>query len=121
MASDNIMLGENFSLRAGTTIVDELIEHQQGYAKGPERALMSALLFDGVQAYMNYASSSQTGQDCRQFKEAYHWVHDSSDDYVFSFESVCEALGINPDYLRLGLINATNSQTFEWRKVRKNF
>ena len=114
--------GEWINNNFGTTIlVDEILDDQRGYAKGPERALMSALLFDGIQSYMNYACAS-TIRSRGKYKEAFNWVHNKANtDYIFSFNNVCEALGIDAEYLRLGMANACNSQTFEWKRSRRNF
>ncbi|MEZ4753193.1 MAG: hypothetical protein R3A13_02655 [Bdellovibrionota bacterium] len=103
-----------------TTFVDELIDSEKGYAKGPERALLSALLFDGIQAYMMYLMSPDEFTQSK-YKEAYHWVNTKGDEYIFSFENSCEALGINPEYLRFGLINACNSTEESWKRGRRNF
>ncbi len=110
------------SIRFGnTTLVNELLNNEGGYATGPERALLAALLFDGVQSYMNYALCLYEDSDGTRYREAYNWVHARGTEYIFAFESVCEALGIDPEYLRIGLANACNSQTFEWKRARRNF
>ncbi len=118
-AQSNTWSGSNG--RTQVFLVDNIAEELEGYARGPERALLTALLFDGIQAYMNYAMSDDSRPTQDKYREAYLWVHTTGSEYVFSFENVCEALGMNPDYLRLGLANATNSQTFEWRRSRRNF
>jgi hypothetical protein len=69
---------------------------------------------------MNYAAAESQGQRSR-YAEAYNWVARRGADYVFSFDSVCEALGVNAEYFRLGLLNACSSQQFEWQKKRRNF
>jgi len=115
----------DLELRAGswggfsTVLVDELIESEKGYAVGPERALLSALLFDGVQAFVAYALAKSENERSA-FVEAYRWVMDRSVEYAFSFNNVCEALGIHPDYLRYGLVNASNSLLSEVSKSRRN-
>jgi len=96
----------------------ECVDEGSGYARGPERDLMSAILFDGIQAYMNYVCAERASERS-QYEEAVQWVFRSDDGYVFSFESVCEGLGVNPEYLRSGLLNAANSQSFQWRRIRK--
>lgn len=106
--------------KKGTSIVEAIVDNSLGYATGPERALMSALLFDGVQSYMNHICSTESA-DRSKNREAYLWVHNRDNDYVFSFENVCEALGIDPEYLRLGIANACNSLSFEWKRSRRNF
>ncbi len=101
-----------------TVAVDELVEHDKGYAVGPERALLSALLFDGIQSFIAYALAS-TPKERSAYAEAHQWVMDRGREYVFSFHNVCEALGIHPDYLRYGLVNASNSLLAEVGKSRR--
>jgi hypothetical protein len=93
----------------------------RGYARGPERSLLSALLFDAVQGYVNYTCSDRAGVRNR-YREAYEWVQRRGSDYVFAFDSVCEALGIDPNFLRCGLANvSTTCGGPEVKKTRKNF
>lgn len=92
-----------------------IIEDQtiyEGYAHGPERGLMSALLFDGVQSYLTYCLSPSMSSRGKYF-EAYNWVHHQDAEYIFSFDNVCEALGIDADGLRLGLQNFIHSNQIE--------
>jgi hypothetical protein len=102
-----------------TTISQYDFDSERGFAQGPERALMSALLFDGVQAYLAYFldKKGKTSDSC----EAAHWVHDNKSEYIFSFNSVCEGLGIDPNYLRYGLINAVNSAESTWKRARRSY
>lgn len=110
-----------------TSIIETEIDLYNGVASGPERSLLSALLFDGVQAYLSYAlNDAQILKE--KYKEAYHWVNNDDSEYVFSFISVCENLGINPESLRLGLINYVNSHCQEliieeqsYKRSRRNF
>jgi hypothetical protein len=102
-----------------TSVVSELVDNKAGYAEGPERALLSALLFDGVQSCVSYLIASNPDERS-EYREAYNWVMDTDTDYAFSFMCVCEALGINPEYLRLGLINASNSLLQSVSKSRRN-
>ena len=85
----------------GTSFVDELVQSERGYARGPERTLLSALLFDGVQNFMNYACAANAKQK-HKYSEAFNWVQNKKNDYIFSFDNVCEALGLNPEWVRLG-------------------
>ncbi len=104
----------------GTVIAEELYDHERGSAHGPERALMSALLFDGIMTCLNYAGTTSAG--CRgKYKEAIQWVLTPGSEYVFAFDNVCDCLGINPDKLRIGLINACNSRTGGEKKGRRTF
>lgn len=101
------------------TVINDILGNSDGYADGPERALLSALLFDGVQSCISYFIATTTEAKA-QFKEAYNWVMQDDNDYAFSFMCVCEALGINPEYLRLGLLNASNSLLEHVSKSRRN-
>lgn len=103
-----------------TTTVSDIIDDTLGYARGPERSLLAALLFDGIQAYIGY-SLAKTDSEKAHFVEAFNWVMDRVADEPFSFNGVCEALGVAPDYLRLGLANASSSLLHEVGKTRRNF
>jgi hypothetical protein len=102
-----------------TSVIENIIDNKAGYADGPERALLSALLFDGVQSCVSYFIA-QSAEERARYREAYNWVMTSDNDYAFSYVCVCEALGINAEYLRLGLINATNSLLESVSKARRN-
>jgi len=68
-------------------------------AMEPVGRLMLAVLADAVRCY-------QTGFDARAtsrrqaFLEAERWLFDVKADGPFSFENICSALDITPDYLR---------------------
>lgn len=109
-----------FDLGFATSMVEDVLDSGKGYASGPERALLSALLFDGIQSYINY-TLAEGAKERSKFFEAHLWVTDRSTDYAFSFDSVCEALGVNSEYLRFGLLNATSSLLAEVGKSRRNF
>jgi hypothetical protein len=99
---------------------DEIVGELRGYARGPERGLLAALLFDGVQGFIGYAVAASAA-DKAQHAEAFRWVMDLTSDGPFSFIGVCDALGVSPEYLRLGLANASTALLHEVGKVRRNF
>lgn len=68
----------------------------------PERPLMLALLEDAIKTFQDNRSASG-GKNRRLFEEAEEWIFGADRDWVFSFASVCRALGIDPNYLRKGL------------------
>ena len=73
----------------------------------PEKKLMLAILEDAIACYQkNFFARDSKGKAL--FQEAEEWVDEAGAANVFSFDSVCETLGLNPDYLRRGLTN--------WRK-----
>ncbi len=69
----------------------------------PERRLMLAVLEDAVACYQKYLSARDT-KGKATFKEAEEWVLEEDSEWLFSFENICEVLGINPQYVREGLV-----------------
>ncbi len=68
---------------------------------GGERRLMAALLADGVEAYIGRSLSQRLGEG--KHSEVQDWVETKDPGYVFSFDNVCTCLGIDAEYLRIGL------------------
>ena len=106
-----------------------LMPDEEGLTGG-ERRLMAALLSDGIEAYINQAMAVLEGnlKKARAKADACEWVEESDQTYVFSFDNVCECLGINPEYLRLGLhryldtvreVRSTGSTNGAWKKIRR--
>jgi hypothetical protein len=67
----------------------------------PEKRLMFAILLDAVECFQQYAGH----EDNRLFIETEDWVSEDDRGWVFSFINVCEALEIDPQYLRKGLLH----------------
>ena len=72
-----------------------LLEKESGYANGPERALLYAILFDAIQNIQ--MCPSILNHSSRHSREALRWLQKKDMDYIFSFDNICEALGIDPD------------------------
>ena len=68
----------------------------------PEKMLMCAVLEDAITCYQRFSSVSN-GRGRAAFKEAENWLMHEKTDWPFSFERICEALDLNPDYIRTGL------------------
>lgn len=95
---------------------------------GGERKLMAALLSDGIEAYVAQCTSTTSTLNSGKI-DAREWVEIRDEDYVFSFDNVCECLGINPEYLRLGLTRYVSSVQRQrqsgktpkrvWKKIRR--
>lgn len=75
---------------------------RDGGVGAPERALMRALLQDAVLCLLGEAAPAS--ERVRLAADAYYWVASRSREWVFSFESVCDELGIDPDYGRRHLM-----------------
>ena len=72
----------------------------------PEKALLLAVLQDAIASYQKYCSArDRVGKD--RFSEAEQWIMREGDDWIFTFDNVCELLGLDPQYVRRGV--------YEWR------
>jgi len=69
----------------------------------PEKRLMLAVLEDAINCYRDNLFS-QRWKNKRLFAEAEEWIATRGGDWIFSFDNVCESLGVNPEYLRRGLL-----------------
>lgn len=83
---------------------------RQAPSKKGEWQLVVAVLEDAVNCYQKYfVARDSHGQ--RLFREAREWMMvpqsraaiDDKDAPGFSFEYICEVVGLDPDYLRRGL------------------
>lgn len=71
----------------------------------PEKALLLALLEDAIHCYRKYATArDQTGKQL--FREADVWIKAGGDGWIFSFETVCELLGLDAQYVRRGVLGS---------------
>lgn len=69
----------------------------------PEMQLTLAILEDAINCFQeNLMAESAKGK--KLFDEAEEWILDEGGDWIFSFRNVCELLGLNPAYVRQGLL-----------------
>jgi len=69
----------------------------------PEKRLMLALLEDAINCYQDNLIS-RSGKKKRLFEDTEQWILRTDGDWIFSFDNVCDALGLNPEYVRQGLL-----------------
>ena len=69
----------------------------------PEKKLMLAVLQGAVECFKEYAEHD------RLFKEAEEWIFEDDHDWPFSFINICQAVDMNPKYLRKGLLHLRQS------------
>jgi len=67
-----------------------------------ERRLMAAILEDAVLVYQRHPRPALPRQQ-RLFCEAVEWLTNDDRTWAFSFMRICEALELDPSYLRRGL------------------
>jgi hypothetical protein len=68
-----------------------------------EEGLMLAVLENAIEYFQKYVVG-QSEREKRLFKEAEEWILEKDSDWFFSFENICETLGLYPDYIRQGLM-----------------
>jgi hypothetical protein len=79
-----------------------LATYQRRFHLQPEQVLMLAVLEDAVVCFQENVTAVQPRKQAL-FREAEDWILDDDKRYFFSFENICEALGVSPAYLRRGL------------------
>lgn len=81
---------------------------QKGFIEG-EKRLVAAVLADAVECYMKQIDTTDP-RGRQLFEEAEIWIFTENRGWFFSFDSICEILGLDPTYLRRGIA--------EWSKRR---
>ena len=90
-------MARNQSLEADDVFA--LVGRAGGEARGTSfsgtKALMLAILEDGIRTFL--------GAEERAFEEAENWIFGRHQRTVFSFDVVCETLGLEPKAVRVAL------------------
>lgn len=92
-------------------------------SKSPEKKLMFALLEDAFECYQRYAFSRKPSER-RLFTQAEQWIAKEGEDYIFSFDSVCENLHLDSNFLREGIYSwrkRMNPQRKSYSRLRHHF
>jgi hypothetical protein len=84
------------------------------------KRLMLAVLEDALHCLQTYAESRNPANR-QAFGEAENWILDRKAHGPFAFETICEALGIDPEHLRHGIrqwrMQLSNGQ--EYRRITR--
>jgi hypothetical protein len=67
-----------------------------------ERRLMIAVLEDAVDVYRKLAGATDARRQ-QTFRDAEEWIESDERSWIFSFQNICDVLGIESEYLRRGL------------------
>jgi hypothetical protein len=70
---------------------------------GPEGRLMLAVLKDAINCYRRYASA-QDPAGCQLFADVDEWVKSVDRTSPFTFENICDAFDISPEWVRRHLL-----------------
>ncbi len=83
-----------------------------------DQELMLAVLEDAITCFQVHFSARDK-QKTRLFREAEEWILlQEKSDWLFSFDNVCETLGLNPGYIREGLLRWRHFRLRERDRVR---
>jgi hypothetical protein len=81
----------------------------------PEKQLVLAVLEDGITCFQDNLGATH-GKNKQLFRETEEWIFGDNPDWLFSFENICAILGLNPDYLRKGLLRWKTAKLREQEK-----
>ena len=68
----------------------------------PEKRLMLAVMEDAISTFQK-SVQGETRRQRRLLKETEEWISSPDSSWPFSFENICTALNIEPNYLRAGI------------------
>ncbi len=69
-----------------------------------EQELMLVILEDAVTCFQKYFAARDK-IETRLFRESEEWIlRREKSDWLFSFDNICETLGLDPGYIREGLL-----------------
>ena len=93
------------SFQSDAVLPAQFFQERQGSgAFKPFMRLMHAILIDAVRCYqVNFDARSPSNK--QQFSEARGWLFHNEGSGPFSLRKVCDALEIDPDHVRRGLIS----------------
>lgn len=67
-----------------------------------ERRLLLAVIEEAIHSFLKYRDA-RTIRGQRLFRETQEWFWSPEQDWLYSFESICQHLHLDPDYIRRGL------------------
>ena len=82
----------------------------------PENALFAAILEDAVQEYRKYDQVDDPKSKTR-FNEVEEWFNRRDKEWIFSFDNVCELLGLDAEYVRRRLHETPGAPAEEHKPV----
>ncbi|MFT4569773.1 MAG: hypothetical protein ACI8TX_002252 [Hyphomicrobiaceae bacterium] len=85
---------------------------------GNERQLMLAILRDAVECFQNNALARDS-RGMETFDEADTWIFSEDREWPFSFENICDVLGVNISYVRNGLEALRSTASRRKRRLPK--
>jgi hypothetical protein len=75
----------------------------------PQQRLMLAVLADAIECFQKYAAG-RDGKSEQLFRDAQRWIFEGRSDWPFSFENICDILGMDAGYIRRGLSGTVHAR-----------
>lgn len=87
----------------------------------PEKRLMLAVLLDAVECFQKHAplqyTPSRPAKTNPLFTDAATWIFEDDTESLFSFINICEAVGMNAQYLRRILSHGQAGTMLQGRRI----
>jgi hypothetical protein len=83
--------------------------YQSSTAHTPEVKLMVAVLKDAIDCFIKNVSAKRRRAK-NLFTEAEQWFFSEEEDWLYSFQSVCDVLKLDPNYIRGALMRYKEGQ-----------
>ena len=84
----------------------------------PEKSLLLAMLEDAIHLFQKYRGArDRAGKE--RFREVEGWFMRKGNHWLFSFENVCELLGLDPQYVRRGLLASAGPPALTDKRGRR--
>ena len=87
------------------------------YPSGEHRLLV-AIIRDAVDCFQKHIHA-RDGKRRQLFVDAEEWINIEGDRSPFSFVNVCDMLGMNPDFVREGLVDGRDDERERSRRSRR--
>lgn len=115
------MAENNFTINTDdTSMVQQYLDtFRRSEHVEPEKLLLAAILEDAVQEYRKY-SRAHDANGKKRFREAEEWIMRRGNDWIFSFDNVCDLLGVDPEYVRRGLGKTLSTPSEEEKSVHRD-
>jgi hypothetical protein len=97
---------------------ENLIRVYKSKSREGEEALMLAVLADAVDCFQKYVLAVGPREQ-KLFRDAEAWILEPNGEWIFSFQNICEALELNPDYVRHGLLQWKQKQIDRFIRARQ--
>ena len=91
---------------------------RQRTASQGERRLVAAVLEDAVQCFQKYLGTEDR-RNRKLYADAEAWIFSDDDSWPFAFVNVCEALDIQPPFLRRGLVLWRSGQRVQYQHATR--